>query len=102
MIVLAATSLRDHLAQFVNDLSWVYTIAIVLYIVSNMFFMAGLRIPYSRWTDAVLTFLRDVSEPLLRAFRRILPPFGGFDLSPILAILLVRLAGSLVARAISG
>jgi uncharacterized protein YggT (Ycf19 family) len=49
----------------------------------------------------VLSFLRDVSEPYLRLCRRILPSMGGFDLSPIIAIAVVRLAGSLAARAIS-
>lgn len=28
-----------------------------------------------------------ISEPILRPFRRIIPPLGGFDLSPILALL---------------
>jgi len=63
-------------------------------------FAAGLRLPYSRWSDAVLTFLRDVCEPYLRLFRRVLPSFGGLDFSPIIAIVLLQLAGSLISRAI--
>jgi len=31
-------------------------------------------------------FLRDVCEPYLRIFRRILPPLGPLDLSPVVAI----------------
>lgn len=100
MTVLAASAFVHHVADFVDDLARVYAIAIILYVLTSMFFAAGLRIPYNRFTDAVLTFLRDVSEPLLRVFRRILPSFGGLDFSPILAILLVLLAGSLAARAI--
>ncbi len=102
MTLLATSAFVRHLAAFVDDLAWVYTIAIILYVLTSMVFAAGLRIPYNRWTDAILTFLRDVSEPLLRVFRRILPSFGGLDFSPILAILLVRLTGSLAARAIGG
>jgi YggT family protein len=100
-VITAVTGLRLHAAQYVDALAWVYVAAIILYIISNLFFSFGLRIPYSRWSDAILGFLRDVSEPYLRLFRRILPPFGGWDLSPIIAILLVRLAGSLATRAIS-
>ena len=48
----------------------------------------------------MLSFLREVSEPLLRLCRRILPPMGGFDLSPIIAIAAVLLAGSLATDAI--
>jgi YggT family protein len=99
-VTLLATAFVGHVAAFVDDLAWVYTIAIILYVLTSMVFAAGLRIPYNRASDAVLTFLRDVSEPCLRLFRRILPSFGAIDLSPIVAILAVRLAGSLVARAI--
>jgi len=100
-MTVAASWLAIHAADYVDDLAWVYTIAIIAYVVTSLFFSVGLRIPYSRWSDAILTFLRDVSEPLLRLFRRILPSLGGFDLSPIIAIVVVRLAGSLAARAIS-
>jgi YggT family protein len=101
-MILAISSLQLHAAEFVDDLAWVYTIAIIAYVISTMFFSLGLRIPYARWSDAVLSFLREVSEPFLRLIRRILPPLGGIDLSPIVAIVLVRLAGSLATQAISG
>jgi YggT family protein len=101
-MIFAISWLRLHAAEFVDDLAWVYTIVLIGYVVTNLFFTAGLRIPYSRVSDAILTFLREVSEPFLRLFRRILPSFGGLDLSPMLAIIVVRLAGSLASRAISG
>ena len=49
----------------------------------------------------MLTFLRDVSEPLLRVFRKILPSFGGLDFSPMIAIIVVQLGARLVASAIA-
>jgi len=101
-MIVAISSFQLHAAEYVDDLAWVYVVAIIAYVISNLFFSLGLRIPYSRWSDAVLTFLREVSEPYLRLFRRILPPFGGLDLSPIIAIAVVRLAGSLATHAISG
>ncbi len=99
-MILALSSLQSHAAEFVHDLAWVYTVAIIAYVISSLFFSFGLRIPYSRGTDVVLSFLREVSEPLLRLCRRILPPMGGFDLSPIIAIAAVLLAGSLATDAI--
>ena len=101
-MILAISSLRLHAAEYVEDLSWVYVVALIAYVVTSMFFALGLRIPYSRWSDAVLTFLRDVSEPFLRLLRRILPSFGAIDLSPMVAIIVVYLAGSLVSSAIRG
>jgi YggT family protein len=100
MLVLG--SIRDQAADLVDTLAWVYTITIFAYVLTSLFFSAGLRIPYSRWSDAILGFLRDVCEPILRIFRRILPSFGGIDLSPIVAVICLRLVGSLAAHAISG
>ena len=69
-MIIAISSLRLHVAEYVDDLAWVYTVAIIAYVVTNMLFAVGLRIPYSRWSEAILTFLRDVSEPLLRPIRQ--------------------------------
>jgi YggT family protein len=98
VIVLATVS--GTIADFVSDLVWVYTLVIIAYILSSLAFAAGLRVPYSRWSDAILTFLRDSSEPYLRLFRRFLPSFGGLDLSPIVGIIVLQVAGWLIARAI--
>jgi YggT family protein len=98
VIVLATVS--GTIADFVSDLVWVYTLVIIAYILSSLAFAAGLRVPYSRWSDAILTFLRDSSEPYLRLFRRFLPSFGGLDLSPIVGIIVLQLAGWLIAGAI--
>ena len=51
-------------------------------------------------SDAILTFLRDVSEPFLRIFRRILPTFGGLDFSPILAIFTLQIINRLVVESL--
>ena len=79
---------------------YVYTLLIILYIVIQLLLAAGLRPPYSRTLDAVLSFLRDVCEPFLRIFRRLLPTFGGFDFSPILAILTLAILNSIIVQGI--
>ena len=43
---------------------------------------------------------KQLSEPLLRPIRRFLPPVGGFDLSPMLAMILLVLARILLAAPI--
>ena len=37
----------------------------------------------------VLQFLDRITEPLLRPIRRVLPDFGGLDLSPMVLILII-------------
>jgi YggT family protein len=87
MLVLANT--RDDIAGYISTLFWVYILIIFVYILLNMMFSLGLRPPYSRALNAFLTFLRDVSEPYLRLFRRIIPPVGMIDLSPWVAIIVL-------------
>ena len=54
----------------------------------------------SRVSDAILGFLRDVSEPYLRVFRRFIPPMGQIDLSPLLAIIVLYVVRLLLVSAI--
>ena len=92
---------RQDIADFLNSLLWVYTLCIFAYIVSSLVFSMGVRMPYSRPVDAVVGFLRDVSEPFLRVFRRLGLQIGPLDLSPIVAIFVLRIVGGLVVSAIA-
>jgi YggT family protein len=93
-------SARIQIADYLSTLIYVYTLLIILYIVIQLLFSVGLRPPYSRATDVVLGFLRDVCEPFLRVFRRLLPSFGGIDLSPILAIISLELINGVIVQGI--
>ncbi len=93
-------SARTQVADYLSTLIYVYTLLIILYIVVQLLFAAGLRPPYSRTSDAVLGFLRDICEPFLRIFRRLLPSFGGFDLSPIVAIIVLGIINTIVVQGI--
>lgn len=99
-LVLAAV--RDDVANYVGDLFYVYGLIVLAYIVSSLFLGLGGRVPYARWSDAILTFLRDASEPLLRPFRRVLPQLGPLDLSPIVALFVLQLVGRVVVSLIRG
>jgi YggT family protein len=101
MIGVLAT-FREDLADYVYAVFVVYTLLIIAYILSSLFFAFGGRVPYSRWVNAVLSFLRDICEPYLSIFRRFIPPLGPLDLSPVIAIFLLQLVGRLVANLIAG
>jgi len=89
---------RTQIADYPSTLIYVYTLLIILYIVIQLLFSVGLRPPYSRTLNAVLGFLRDICEPFLRIFRRVIPVFGGFDFSPILAIFTLQILNSVVVN----
>jgi uncharacterized protein YggT (Ycf19 family) len=76
--MLLATA-RTDIADYLSTVIYVYTLLIVLFVVVQLLFSVGLRPPYSRTLDALLSFLREICEPYLRLFRRIVPVFGGFD-----------------------
>ena len=66
----------------------------------NMFFFVVLVRIVLSWVaphayNPVTALLATIAEPILRPFRRMLPPMGGLDLSPILAIVLLQ-AGVIV------
>ena len=101
-MILSLAVTRVDIANYVNAVFIVYIILIFLYILLNLMLSLGLRLPYSRWSDILLTFLRDVCEPYLRIFRRFIPTIGMFDFSPMIAIILLYVLDRIVVNAISG
>jgi YggT family protein len=98
MLILA--SARSEIAGYLSAVIYVYTLLIIIYIVIQLLFSAGIRPPYSITTDRLLGFLRDVVEPFLRIFRRFAPRLGGLDFSPMLAIIALYLVNIIVVQGI--
>ncbi len=75
-----------RIESFVDVFIGVYTLLILLFIISSW-----IRLPYSPWLNRIQRFLYDVCDPYLRLFRRIVPPLGPLDLSPMLAVIVLIL-----------
>ena len=43
--------------------------------------------PNINWWEQPFKLLNDISEPILAPFRRLIPPLGGIDISPIFAMI---------------
>ena len=88
---------RGDVADYVDTLVIVYLILIFIRIIMSWV----PRIPYYRWLDLVLTFVKDVTDPYLNLFRRFLPPVrlgpGALDLSPIVATIVLVIVGGIVS-----
>lgn len=76
----------DNLILLISSAIGIYSILIIVYI-----FMSW--VPNIK-ESAIGQFLERIVEPYLEPFRRIIPPFGMIDVSPIVAILVLRLAQS--------
>jgi uncharacterized protein YggT (Ycf19 family) len=72
--------------QFLVSLGLVYTGFIILHVILGM-----LQLAYSPWLGRLRGLTYDTVEPYLRLWRRILPPMGMLDLSPIVAIFAVNI-----------
>jgi YggT family protein len=93
---------RGDVADYVNTLVLVYLVLIFIRIIMSWI----PRIPYNRYLDMALGFVRDVTDPYLNLFRRFIPPVrmgpGALDLSPIVATFVLIIVGSIVANVIRG
>lgn len=63
---------------------WFYTVTLFIYVLLSWFGNRGGN-PMSELLDELI-------EPILRPARRLLPPIGGLDLSPLIVILLLQAA----------
>jgi YggT family protein len=77
--------LATTLATFIT----IYTYLIIIRVLLTWF-------PNISWYNQPFSTLSQLTDPYLNLFRSIIPPLGGIDISPILAILLLQLVGGLI------
>ncbi|GET41808.1 YggT family protein [Microseira wollei] len=82
----AVALLINTLAQFLQ----IYSVLLIIRILLSWF-------PNINWYDPPFSILSQLTDPYLNIFRSFIPPLGGMDFSPILAILLLNLVSSLLA-----
>jgi uncharacterized protein YggT (Ycf19 family) len=87
----AATSVQRFVSVFVG----VYVLLILAYIITSWFPPGA-----SSTLERVRQFLMDVCEPYLRLFRRVIPPLGPLDVSPLIAVFALYIAERIVNNVI--
>lgn len=80
--------MTDVAVEFIHILSTVLAFAIIIRALMS-WFMPGDG-------SGIMRVLFDITEPVLAPIRRVLPPVGGIDFSPIVGIVLVQLIGALL------
>ncbi|GAC1326016.1 MAG: hypothetical protein NVS2B16_27430 [Chloroflexota bacterium] len=80
---------------FVTTLAQVFILAIIGRALLSWF-------PRSPRLAPITTFLNDATNPILNPIQRRLPAFGGFDLSPIIAIVLINVGETLALGLLAG
>lgn len=57
-------------------------------------------IPHNPY-NPVVRFVYELTDPYLNIFRRVIPPFGMIDISPIVALLVLHLIRSVIITLLS-
>jgi len=91
--VFALADTASSVQRFVSVFFQVYILLILAYVLTSW-----IKMPYA--LHRVQRFLDDVCEPYIRLFRRVLPAIGPLDLSPIIAIITLYIAQTILVRLI--
>ena len=93
---------RADAAGYIQTLGLVYVVLIFIRVLMSYI----TRMPYNLVLDKVLTFVRDVTDPYLNLWRRILPMArlgpAAIDLSPMVGTIVLIVVGNIVASIIRG
>ncbi len=85
----------EILATFLQVLSQtleIYSLVLIVRVLLSWF-------PNLDWGNPVLSTVSSITDPYLNAFRGIIPPIGGLDLSAILAFIALSLVQQLFTTA---
>lgn len=87
------TAADNALLSLLCVLITVYTIVLFVRVIVSWAYMFGFRPPYSGPMRTILDLLEDVTEPVLRPLRALIPPIRaggvGLDLSIIVAFVIL-------------
>ncbi len=81
----------ELLTQSLGKFLQIYLILIFVRILLSWFQTAD-------WANQIMGFLAPVTDPYLNIFRSFIPPLGGLDISPILAIIILQTVADLIIK----
>ena len=84
----ALSFLLQVLAQTLS----IYTLVLLVRVLLSWF-------PNLDWSNPLLSTVSSITDPYLNAFRGLIPPLGGLDLSAIVAFIALQLVQSLLEGA---
>jgi YggT family protein len=76
-----------------------YIIGILINLVVLLIFARAVGSFFVRdWSRGIPRILWDVTEPILSPVRRLIPPMGGMDFSPVILIIGLQLLSGFITR----
>lgn len=83
-----------YIAKIVNNIFYFYFLLIILRIFLTW-------IPSIDWEQQPIKSIREVTDMYLNIFRRFIPPVGGLDFSPIVAIIVLQILQGFIVNVIA-
>ena len=77
------TEIFGSIFGVLSDTLRIYSILLLVRVLLTWF-------PSIDWSNGILSALCSITDPYLNIFRGVIPPIGGFDISSILAFLLLN------------
>jgi YggT family protein len=90
------TPLLATLLWLFNELVELYIIVIIAAVVVSWLVAFGVLNTYNPFARSVIRTLDALTEPVFRQVRRIIPPIGGLDLSPLIVLVALQALRMLV------
>ena len=81
-----------NLLQVLSQTLQIYSLVLIVRVLLSWF-------PNLDWSNPVLSTVSSITDPYLNAFRGLIPPLGGIDISAILAFLALNLLQQLLLGA---
>jgi YggT family protein len=88
---MAATEITGLIASSLITFLQIYFVLLIIRILLTWF-------PNIDWSSMPFSVLSQLTDPYLNIFRSIIPPLGGIDFSPILAIFLLQILQNALQR----
>ena len=77
------TDILKSIFSVLSDTLRIYSLLLLVRVLLTWF-------PSIDWSNGILSALCSITDPYLNIFRGVIPPIGGFDISSILAFLLLN------------
>ena len=77
------TNIFGIIFEVLSDTLRIYSFLLLIRVLLTWF-------PSIDWNNGILSALCSITDPYLNIFRGVIPPIGGFDISSILAFLLLN------------
>ena len=83
------TALAITIIGLIESLITLYILVVFLAVIASWLVVLNVVNPRNPFVRSCLQFLDAVTEPAFRLVRRVIPPVGGFDLSPIVVFIIL-------------